>query len=360
MKKRRSQTIKIQRKYSKKSGLPPGTLFYTGNTALPTLIRLIQYDEQTFSKKGHVQAEDVVKLVGKDKVNWFMVSGFKDAQVIEKLGTEFNIHPLLLEDILNVEHLPKVEDSDDFLFVTLKSLTWNNDLNQAISEQVSIYLGNNFIVTFQETLSDLFDPIIERLEAIKGKGRLKQEDYLLYLLMDRIVDNYYFILDKTEGQIEELEDALVKNPSTELSEQFLNLKKNLVLLRRTIYPLKEEVRYLSREQVSAIQESTHQYLRDIHDHLSNIIQTIDNFREMVSTLMDLLMANNANRMNSIMKTLTVVSTIFIPLTFLAGVYGMNFEYFPELHWHYSYFILWGIMLLIGLGMFFYMKMKKWF
>jgi magnesium transporter len=216
------------------------------------------------------------------------------------------------------------------------------------------------LISFEEKDNNIFNTIIERLKAGKGKGRLRQEDYLCYLLIDQIVDNYYVLLDHTEEQMEDLEKLLIDNPTNELSHSFLRLKKNLMLLRKTIYPLKEEIRILSREESGVISEYTRQYLGDINDHLSFIIQSIDSFREMISSMMDLLMANNANRMNSIMKTLTLVSTIFIPMTLVSSIYGMNFDFMPELHWEYGYPIFLAGLSIMGLTMYIYMKRKKWF
>jgi magnesium transporter len=216
------------------------------------------------------------------------------------------------------------------------------------------------LISFEEKDNNIFDPIIKRLEANKGKGRLRQEDYLCYLLVDQIVDNYYLLLDDTEEQMEDLEKLLIDNPPNDLSHSFLRLKKNLMLLRKTINPLKEEIRFLSREESGVISEYTRQYFGDINDHLSFLIQSVDSFREMISSMMDLLMANNANRMNNIIKTLTLVSTVVIPMTLVTGIYGMNFDFMPELHWKYGYPISLAVTAGMGIIMYIYMKRRKWF
>jgi magnesium transporter len=345
---------------SKKAGLPPGSPFYTGTKTKDTEISMIVYDDEKFGMYQNISAEKAIELQGESNTNWIIINGFNQTESLQKLADHFKIHPLVFEDIFNVEHMPKVEDLDNSLFVTLKNLTWN-EIDQVIdSEQISLYLGPNILISFEEKGNDLFTPMIERLRAGKGRGRTRQEDYLCYLLIDHIVDNYYFLLDHTEEQMEDLEKMLIDNPTNELSHSFLKIKKNLMLLRKTINPLKEELRYLTREESGVITHYTRQYLGDVYDHLLFLTQSIDSFRDMIASMMDLLMANNANRMNSIMKTLTLVSTIIIPMTLVSSIYGMNFEYMPELHWKYGYPVLLASLATLGTGMYIYMKKKNWF
>lgn len=321
---------------------------------------MLVFDDEKFQVYENITTVQAIKLQGEKTTNWIIVKGFSQPDDLQKLGEHFGIHPLIIEDIFNVDHMPKIEDLDKSLFITLKNLTWNDKSRMIESEQVSLFLGSNVLISFEEKDNNIFDPIIKRLEAGKGKGRLRQEDYLCYLLVDQIVDNYYLLLDDTEEQMEDLEKLLIDNPTNELSHSFLRLKKNLMILRKTINPLKDEIRFLSREESGVISEYTRQYMGDINDHLSFIIQSVDSFREMISSMMDLLMANNANRMNSIMKTLTLVSTIFIPMTLVSSIYGMNFEYMPELHWKYGYPIFLAGLTTMGIIMYIYMKRKKWF
>ena len=349
-----------KKRLSKKVGLPPGSPVYTGSRTGDTHLRMVVYDDENFRIHEDITVEKAISLQGAGTTNWILVRGFNNVDDLQKLGEHFHIHPLTVEDIFNMEQIPKVEDTEKSLFITLKYLTWNVVENQIDTEQVSFYLGENILISFEEKENDLFGGIIDRLKSGKGKGRMRQEDYLCYLLIDFIVDNYYILLDITEEQIEDLEKTLIENPTEELSRQFLNLKKNLMLLRKTIYPLKEEIRYLSREESGVITDYTKLYLSDVHDHLTYIIQSVDNFRDMIASMMDLLMANNANRMNSIMKTLTLVSTIIIPMTLLSSIYGMNFEHMPELHWRYGYPVFLATLLAIGGGTYVYMKKKKWF
>lgn len=349
-----------KQRLSRKAGMPPGSLVYTGLNTGETVINMLVYDDENFKSYQNISTEEAIKLQGTDTTNWIIVKGFSQPEDMRKLGEHFGIHPLIIEDIFDVDHMPKIEDMDKSLFITLKNLSWNDKNKFIESEQVSLYLGTNVLISFEEKDNTIFDPIIKRLEAGKGKGRLRQEDYLCYLLIDQIVDNYYVLLDNTEDQIEDLEKLLVDKPTNELSHSFLRLKKNLMLLRKTINPIKEEIRYLAREDSGVITEYTRQYFGDINDHLSFIIQSIDSFREMISSMMDLMMANNANRMNDIMKTLTLVSTIFIPMTLVSSIYGMNFEYMPELHWKYGYPVFLAALASMGITMYIYMKRKNWF
>jgi len=355
----KKQVIKTRR-LSKKSGLPPGSPVYTGSRTSETVIDMLVYDDENFGVHENITVEKAINLQGKSATNWIVISGFKETESLQKLADHFGIHPLNFEDIFNVEHMPKIDDLETSLFVTLKNLTWTETDQRIESEHISLYLGPNILITFEENANHIFAPIIDRLKAGKGKGRVRQEDYLCYLLIDFIVDNYYLLLDHTEDQIEYLEKLLIDSPSDELSHSFLSLKKNLMLLRKTVNPLKEEIRFLTREESVLISEYTRQYLGDVSDHLAFLTQSIDSFRDMIASMMDLLMANNANRMNSIMKTLTLVSTIIIPMTLISSIYGMNFKYMPELNWKYGYPMVIAGLGVIGLSIYFYMKKKKWF
>jgi magnesium transporter len=345
---------------SKKSGLPPGSPVYTGSKTEDTVISMLVYNDENFEAFENISVDKAIELQGELTTNWIIIKGFNQSEGLQKLADYFGIHPLIFEDIFNVEHMPKIEDLDKSLFVTLKNLTWVESNQTIDSEQISLYLGPNILISFEEKGNDLFSSIIERLKSGKGKGRIRQEDYLCYLLIDHIVDNYYILLDHTEEQMEDLEKLLIDNPTNELSYSFLRLKKNLMLLRKTVNPLKEELRYLAREESDVISEYTRQYLGDVYDHLSFLTQSIDSFRDMIASMMDLLMANNANRMNSIMKTLTLVSTIIIPMTLISSIYGMNFEYMPELRLKYGYPLLLTSLATMGVTMYLYMKKKKWF
>jgi magnesium transporter len=349
-----------KQKHSRKSGLPPGSPVYTGQKTGITVIDMIVFDDENFAIHKDISVDNAINYQGSASTNWIMVKGFSQGDDLQKLATHFGIHPLVIEDIFNVEHMPKVEDNENSLFVTLKNLSWNNTNQLIESEQISLCLGKNILISFEEKNSGIFDGIIERLRAGKGKGRLRQEDYLCYLLIDQVVDNYFLLLDIIEDNIEACENLLLNNPANELINLFLSLKKNLLLLRRSVNPLKEELREKVQEESELITAFTQRYFKDINDHLAFVIQSIDNYREVISSMMDLMMAYNANRMNNIMKTLTLVSTIVIPMTLVTGIYGMNFDNMPELHFKYGYPMSLGITAAMGVFMYMYMKKKKWF
>jgi magnesium transporter len=344
------------KRHSKKAGLPPGSLVYTGSHPQPTKVVLYRFDPVTFES---VEGMEAISQIDPEKVNWLNITGFSDTDLIGEIGDKFGLHPLLLEDILNSDHLPNVEDMDDCLFITLKVISLKNNSNELDVHHASFVVGKNYLLSFSETENHLFQPVIERLQNSKGKARMNKADYLSYLLIDKIVDNYYLVLDHLEEHMDRIETKLLKDPSQKLAGEIMTQKKLLIMLRKSVNPFRDEVRKITREESTFITQSTLRYLNDVYDHLNQIVQTIDNFREMISDMMDLLMANNANRMNSIITTLTMISSIFIPLTFIVGVYGMNFRYLPELEWHYGYPLIMSIMFLIGIGMYIYMRRKRW-
>lgn len=349
-----------KKRLSKKTGLPPGTPVYTGLSKSDTHITLVKYDDGNFEEIKKLRPGEIVSKLGESSVNWVRVSGLHDQSVIQAIGEQFKINPLTLEDILNVENQAKIEESDNTLFISLKHLKWDIQNQSILSEQVSIVLASNVIITFEEEDSKLFEPIIDRIKTGRGKARLRQEDYLAYQLMDFVVDNYYIMLDEAEEQIEAFEELLLQDSSQSLSKDFLALKKNLAQLRRSINPLLDNLRFVLHEESEIITEITRQHLQDVYDHLVQIINSIDNMREMAATLLDLFIASSSNRMNLIMKRLTVMAAVFIPITYLTGVYGMNFQYMPELSWKLGYPLFMLFSVIIGIGTYIFMKWKKWF
>ena len=349
-----------KKRLRKKTGLPPGTPVYTGKSKSDTRISFVKYDENNFEEFNNLKLSDLDSKLVAESVNWIRVSGLHNQESIQQIGEKFKVNPLTLEDILNVENQAKIEESENSFFINLKHLKWDNLNRSILSEQISVVLSKNVIITFEEEDSKLFNPIIERLKAGRGKARLRQEDYLAYQLMDFVVDNYYIMLDEAEEQIEAFEELLIQDSSQSLSKEFLALKKNLAQLRRSINPLLDNLRFVLHEESEIITEVTRQHLQDVYDHLAQIINSIDNMREMAATLLDLFIASSSNRMNQIMKRLTVMAAIFIPITYLTGVYGMNFKFMPELEWKLGYpiFILFSV--LTGVGTYYFMKWKKWF
>jgi magnesium transporter len=281
-------------------------------------------------------------------------------QTFEELGTIFGLHPLTLEDILNSDQRPKMEDFCEYVYIVLKAFFSSDDqANEIHSEQISIILGRTFVISFQKRETDIFRPIRERIRAGKGRLRRSGADYLAYALIDSIVDNYYTILEQAGERIEILEESLVKSPSAETLQAIQDLKREMIFLRKTVWPLREAFSSLELTGCQLVEESTNVSLKDIYDHTIQVIDTIETFRDMLSGILDIYLSSISNRMNEIMKVLTIIATVFMPLTFLAGVYGMNFKYMPELEWHWGYFSIWGIMLAIAISMLIYFRRKKW-
>ena len=349
------------KKRSGKTGLSPGSLVHIGERLTEkTRITVLDYDEANIEEKEISTARECRQFKDRPTVTWIHINGIHDVQTLEELGTIFGLHPLTLEDILNSDQRPKMEDFCEYIYIVLKAFYSNNDqANEIHSEQISIVLGRTFVISFQEKETDIFRPIRERIRAGKGRLRKSGADYLAYALIDSIVDNYFTILEQVGERIEILEESLVKSPSTQILQSIQNLKREMIFLRKTVWPLREAISSLERTGCQLVQESTDIYLKDIYDHTIQVIDTIETFRDMLSGILDIYLSSISNRMNEIMKVLTVIATVFMPLTFLAGVYGMNFKYMPELEWHWGYFSIWGIMLAIAISMLIYFRRKKW-
>lgn len=347
-------------KRSRKTGLPPGTLIHIGEKKTETVkIKIIDYDEVHFQEKEAKTVEECFPFKDKPTVTWINIDGLHQVDVIEKIGKNFEFHPLLLEDILNTEQRPKMEDFDNYIFIVLKMLYYEEKADEIKPEQISLIFGRNFVISFQEREGDIFNSVRERIR--NGKGRIKKmgADYLAYSLMDTIVDNYFIILEKLGERIEDLEEELIANPAPKTAKTIHNLKREMIFLRKSVWPLREVISGLERCGSSLIQESTRIYLRDVYDHTIQVIDSIETFRDMLSSMIDIYLSSISNRMNEVIKMLTIIATIFIPLTFIAGVYGMNFKYMPELEWRWGYPVIWSVMLTIGILMLIYFKRKKW-
>ena len=295
----------------------------------------------------------------KSTVTWINIDGLHRMEIIEKTGALFHLHSLTLEDIVNTGQSPKIEDYDDYLFIVLKMLYYDESKNEIEVEQVSLCLGPNFVLSFQEEKGrDVFNPVRERIR--NGKGRIKKmgADYLAYSLIDSVVDSYFLILEKLGERIETLEESVVSEPSQTVLHDIHALKREMIFLRRSVWPLREVVSNLERGESPLIQESMHVYYRDVYDHTIRIIETIESFRDLLSGILDIYLSSISNRTNAVMKVLTIIATIFMPLTFLAGIYGMNFEYMPELKWHWGYPALLLFMAFIGISMLIYFQKEE--
>lgn len=349
------------KKRSKKAGLPPGTLIHIG-TKKPgdVKISLIDYSAKSFEERNIKKIEECFPFKSTPSVTWINISGLHDVSIIEKIGNHFDIHPLVLEDILSTGQRPKVEEFDKYVFVVLNMLLFDEKSNQIIAEQISLIFGKNFVISFQETEGDVFDIIRTRIRTCKGRIRSLGADYLAYSLIDAIVDNYFIILEKFGDNIDLIEERLVTEPDPSTLQTIYNLKREMIFLRKSVWPLRDLVNKLERSDSKLISSKTRIYFRDIYDHSIQIIDTVETFRDMASGMLELHLSSISNRLNEVMKVLTIFSTIFIPLTFIVGVYGMNFRYMPELEWRSGYFILLGVMTAVAVVMLFYFRKKKWF
>ncbi len=322
------------------------------------ILELISYNRDLHDRFDGVSADELLKKLQPDRVNWINVDGLANPEILEKLQVHFGLHSLLVEDVLN-DQRPKSEEFDNYLFFTLKML-YRIDDSCIDYEQISFVLGPNFLLSFQEKEGDLFDGFRERIRLDQGKVRKKHSDYLLYRLIDIIVDNYYNVLDRIGDLIEETEDSAYENPSYKTFQEIQSLKKELIFLRKALYPLREALSKIIKGESEFIREDTLPYFSDVYDHVAHLIDSLDTYKDLNSSLLDIHINAMNTRMNEVMKVLTVISTIFMPLTFIVGVYGMNFKYLPELSWKWGYFAVWGVMLAIVVGMLAFFRRKKWF
>lgn len=326
--------------------------------ASKVILELISYNREVHEKYDELTPEALCKKLSSDRVNWVNLDGLSDLDVIEQLQSHFDIHTLLIEDVLN-DQRPKSEEYDDYLFFTMKML-YRIDENVVDYEQISFILGKNYLLTFQEKEGDLFDGFRERIKLDRGKVRKKQSDYLLYRLIDIIVDNYYNVLDHIGDRIEDIEDNAYENPDNKIFQEIQALKKELIFLRKALYPLREALSKLVKGESEFIQEETLPFFADVYDHVAHLIDSLDTYKDLTSSLLDIHINALNTRMNEVMKVLTVISTIFMPLTFVVGVYGMNFEFMPELHWKWGYTAVWIVMIGIVAAMIIFFRKKKWF
>ncbi len=344
-----------------KVGLAPGTLIHVGEKKVekPELT-IIDYDSERFDRRDQVSIESCVSLQETDTVSWINLYGLHDIDLVDRLGKAFNIHPLALEDILNTTHRPKFEIFDNSVLIILKMLTIDETEISVTSEQFSFVFGQRYVLSFQERHGDVFNGVRERLERKSGRIRNRGTDYLVYALIDSVVDHYFNILEKIGDHLEDLEQDLINEPTPDCLNRIYHFKNQLMVLRKTIWPLREVIAEMQKGETELIDASTQVFLRDLYDHSIQVMDTIEIFRDSVSGLLELYMSSVSNRMNEVMKVLTIMASIFIPLTFIAGIYGMNFEYMPELKWRWAYPGIWLIMGGTVAGMVLYFKKKRWF
>jgi magnesium transporter len=351
---------KLLKKTKKKPGLAPGTLIHVGEKKIEKIrIRVIDYNEENIEERELETIDECMPYKDKPTVTWINIDGLHDVDVIEKIGTNFGLHPLVLEDIVHTEQRPKMEDFGNYIFIITKMLSYDEKENRLQAEQFSLILSHNYILTFQERVGDVFEPVRERLRKGKGRIRKRPPDYLAYALIDAVVDHYFLVLEQISEKVEALEEELIAEPTPDTLQTIHHLKRELIFLRKSVWPLRELIGALERGESGLIEQPTTVFLRDVYDHTIQVIDTVETQRDMVSGMLDVYLSSVSNKMNEVMKVLTIIATIFIPITFIAGIYGMNFEVMPELKWHWAYPAVWLVIIAVGVTMLFYFKKKKW-
>jgi magnesium transporter len=345
---------------TRRVGLSPGTLLHIGERHLDTArLELFSYTPEQLEHRADLAVEACLEACQQPGNHWANLTGIHDVALVERLGSAAGLDSLALEDILNTEHRPKVEVFDELLLVILKMLAYDREGDNLVSEQVSIVLGQNKVVTFQERPWDLFDGVRDRLQTTRGRMRHRGPDYLAYALIDAVVDGYFVVLEELSERLTDLEEELAGRPQRTTLQRIHQFKRELIVLRKAVWPLREVVAGLERDGGELIDERTAPFLRDLYDHVIQVIETVETLRDTVSGLLDLYLSSVSQRTNEIMKVLTVMATIFIPLTFIAGVYGMNFHYMPELQWRWGYPALWLFMITCAVGMLMAFRRKNW-
>ncbi len=324
-----------------------------------TRITLLHYNEQDFAEKNIETIESGAALRDPSRVNWISVTGLHQVELLAKLGNAFGLHPLVLEDILNTDQRPKLEDYGDYVYIVLKRLSNSNVDGEVSMEQISLILANNLVISFQEAESNIFDGVKERILGNHGRIRKLGADYLTYALLDCVVDNYFAIFEKLGERIESLQDQLLARPAPKSLQVLHHLKRELLYLRKSVWPLREVIGGLQREESALIARDTTIYFRDVYDHTIHVIDTLETYRDMLASMLDIYLSSLSYRMNEVMKVLTTITTIFMPLTFIAGIYGMNFKYMPELEWRWGYFGALLLMFVVSVIMLIYFRRKKW-
>ncbi|RMB60621.1 magnesium and cobalt transport protein CorA [Dokdonia sinensis] len=339
----------------------PGSIIYTGNNTVEKVsVHHLKYDEfkaedRVFdsNEKGTLLPSD------EDIVDWYDVRGMQDTNLIEAIGKTYGIHPLILESIVDVNQRPRFDENEKGIFITIRALHFDKEKQEISKEHVAIYLIKGLVISFQETSSDLFESVRDRILSSKGRVRQRGSDYLVYALLDAIIDNYYITLDSFESVIEQVEDDVMEDHHEDIKGDIHNLKKELIVVRKSIAPLREALSRFSKTENTIVYESTFDYLRSLYENTVQIMDSVESYRDMLNSLQDLFMTEVSYKMNKVMQVLTIVSTIFIPLTFVAGIYGMNFDHIPELHFKNGYFIAWGFMIVVALLLVYYFKRRKW-
>lgn len=340
--------------------MPPGTLLHVGAMRSEKVkISMLCYSKDEWTEEQFTHVDELLQHQCTADVSWVHISGIHVVDVIEKIGNKFKIHPLIMEDIVNANQRPKLEESKDYVYIVLKMIHYFEQVRSIDFEQISMIVGKNYIVSFQENDNNTFVQIKDRIKKTNGKIRTKGADYLAYALIDCIVDHYYLALEYLGEKIEILEDQLMEDPGPNVLKEIHSLKTEMLFIRKAIWPLREIINALSRGDSALFNQDTLIYLRDVYDHIIQIIDTIEMYRDMVTGMFDIYISSVSYKLNEVMKVLTIIATIFIPLTFIVGLYGMNFKYMPELEWEWGYPGVLILMMLISISMILYFRREKW-
>lgn len=341
----------------KKIGLPPGTLLPT-ISPIPVTISVLDYDKTSFFEKDNVTAEECLTYLRSPAITWIDVKGTSNIQMIQKIGTHFNLHPLLLEDVVTLEQRPKLDDYKETIYIVIKRLKSDNS-DKVGEEQISLILGKDYVISFQESQDNFFEPIKERLRKDNTNMRKMGADYLVYALIDMVVDNYFVILEKIDQNFFKLEEDLISSPKKDTLYKIQSSKRDIILLRKSVWPMREVVKKFQRLDSPLVEDMTKLYMQDVYDHTIQAIDTIESIRDLASSMLEIYLSNINQRLNEIIKFLTIVSTVFAPLTFITGFYGMNFIYMPLLNsiWGLPFTVL--IMGILIVGMLYYFRKRKW-
>ncbi len=344
----------------KKAGLAPGTPVFLGERKQDKVkIEIISYSRDRVEENRDATLDDCLREREGPGVTWINVYGLHDVPLIQALADRFGLHPLTTEDIVNANQRPKAEDFDGYLFAALRMLTYDEQRRGIESENVSLVVGDGYLISFQEREGDVLDPLRERIRAGKGRVRGEKSAYLAYRIMDAVVDEYFVAIEKLGDYIEDLDELILADPAPDQMRELHRLKREVLFLRKAVWPLREEIAAIEKSESKLIGSAARLYLRDLYDHTIQIIDMIETYRDIIGGMHDIYLSSLSNRMNEVMKVLTIIATIFIPLTFIAGIYGMNFEFMPELEWPAGYFLVLGVMFLVALGMLAFFRKRRW-
>ncbi|PZD76688.1 magnesium/cobalt transporter CorA [Mesonia sp. K7] len=359
---------KLKRKHKKKEqkvkntalNQVPGQVTYVGQKSnQETILEIFDYDPDKILVQHVNDVEEAFGYKDIENITWINVNGLNNTGEIEKLGKHYNLHPLLIEDIVNTQQRPKIDEYEDYLFIVFKMIYFD-DQQEFVKEHLSLVMGKNYVLTFQEADGDVFDGLRERIKNAKGRIRNSGADYLTYAILDAVIDNYFLVIENLGEKVENLEESLfIENSSEDITQDIQEMKREIIKMRKAVNPLREVISRIENTQSPLFEPKTFSYIKDLNDHIIQVSENIEVYREMIWGLMDMYMTTISNKMNEVMKVLTIMASIFIPLTFMAGIYGMNFEYIPELQFKYGYFYLWGAMIIVFFIMIWYFKRKKW-